>query len=165
MTKKARSKIKCFSLTKIEDMVELLITVYNGTEEEVPAFNTRYPGILEAIIGQVDADYFGQELYPKLEDKAAIFFYLLIKNRPFANGNKRIAAFCLSKFLQEKLYAYKRYQFFGKTELYNLGIGTAISEAEDFNKELKKLKTKIRKAIRSYQNRYLQIILYIEDDI
>jgi len=44
--------------------------------------------------------YFNQKaLYPGLVDKAAILFYLLIKNHPFANGNKRIAVTSLMIFL------------------------------------------------------------------
>ena len=35
----------------------------------------------------------GKELYPSIEEKAAMLFYLVVKNHSFSDGNKRIAAF------------------------------------------------------------------------
>lgn len=43
---------------------------------------------------------FGENLYPDLISQAAIFFFLLIKNHPFLDGNKRTAFLCLIRFLQ-----------------------------------------------------------------
>ncbi|GAC1541174.1 MAG: type II toxin-antitoxin system death-on-curing family toxin [Herpetosiphon sp.] len=42
---------------------------------------------------------FNQELHPGLLNKAATLFFLLIKNHPFYDGNKRIAAEALRRFL------------------------------------------------------------------
>ncbi|MCX6785530.1 MAG: Fic family protein [Candidatus Komeilibacteria bacterium] len=41
----------------------------------------------------------GKQLYPGLIKKSAILFYLMIKNHPFQNGNKRIAMTTLFYFL------------------------------------------------------------------
>ena len=41
----------------------------------------------------------GKYLYPSFINKASIMFYLLIKNHPFQNGNKRIAIAVLLAFL------------------------------------------------------------------
>jgi death-on-curing protein len=41
----------------------------------------------------------GKRLYPTLVATAAILFYLMIKNHPFQNGNKRIAITTLLTFL------------------------------------------------------------------
>ena len=43
---------------------------------------------------------FGQELYPALWCRAAILCYLLIKNHPFVDGNKRTALYALMRFLE-----------------------------------------------------------------
>ena len=43
----------------------------------------------------------GKDLYPTLATKASILFYLMIKNHPFQNGNKRIAITTLLTFLYE----------------------------------------------------------------
>ncbi|MBQ6449476.1 virulence protein RhuM/Fic/DOC family protein [bacterium] len=54
---------------------------------------------LESILGNVYQSFGGQDVYPTLEEKAANLFYLLIKNHPFSDGNKRIAATLLIYFL------------------------------------------------------------------
>ena len=49
----------------------------------------------------------GKELYPGLEEKAAMLLYLVIKNHSFSDGNKRIAAFLFLWFLQNNKLLYK----------------------------------------------------------
>jgi death-on-curing protein len=55
-------------------------------------------GKLEAPIAAPMQDVFGTELYPDLLSKAAILFFLLIKNHPFIDGNKRTALYALLRF-------------------------------------------------------------------
>src|SRR3990170_613530 len=59
--------------------------------QPIPDFITRSPGVLESCLESPLQIFDGNELYPSLEDKLATLFYLLIKNHPFQNGNKRIA--------------------------------------------------------------------------
>ena len=49
-------------------------------------------GKLEGILAAVYQDVFGGEVYPSLEEKAANLLYFLIKDHPFVDGCKRIAA-------------------------------------------------------------------------
>ena len=49
----------------------------------------------------------GKELYPSIEEKAAIFLYLVVKNHSFSDGNKRIAAFLFLWFLEKNKILYK----------------------------------------------------------
>lgn len=44
-------------------------------------------------------DVFGQEVYPTLEEKAAHLLYFLVKDHPFVDGCKRIAATLFLEFL------------------------------------------------------------------
>jgi len=55
---------------------------------------------LEASLAVPMQTMFGQELYPDLWSKAAILCYLLIKNHPFVDGNKRTALYALLRFLE-----------------------------------------------------------------
>ena len=55
-----------------------------GVEKEEGKLN----GILEAI----DQTVFGQEVYSSLEEKASNLLYFLVKDHPFVDGCKRIAA-------------------------------------------------------------------------
>lgn len=59
--------------------------------EPIPGFETRYPGVLEQCINAPFQTFGGKQLYRTLIDKIAILFYLMIKNHPFENGNKRVA--------------------------------------------------------------------------
>lgn len=54
---------------------------------------------LESALAQSRATYSGEELYPTVQDKAAILGYLLIKNHPFIDGNKRIGHAAMEVFL------------------------------------------------------------------
>lgn len=49
----------------------------------------------------------GKELYPSIEEKAAMLFYLVVKNHSFSDGNKRIAAFLFLWFLEKNRILYK----------------------------------------------------------
>ena len=51
---------------------------------------------------------FGKELYPSIEEKAAMFLYLVVKNHSFSDGNKRIAAFLFLWFLEKNRILYKK---------------------------------------------------------
>lgn len=68
-------------------------------DEPIPDFGTRFPRILESCIESPHATYNRKDLYPGLIGKASILFYLMIKNHPFQNGNKRIAVMSLLYFL------------------------------------------------------------------
>lgn len=64
-----------------------------GVEKEEGKLN----GILETIYQNI----FGKELYPSLEEKAAALLYFLIKDHPFVDGCKRIAASIFLLFLNK----------------------------------------------------------------
>ncbi len=54
---------------------------------------------LTAILGNLNQTVFGEPAYPTMEAKAAHLLYFVIKNHPFVDGNKRIAAFLFVNFL------------------------------------------------------------------
>jgi len=62
-----------------------------------------FPG----IIGNLYQTFGGVELYPSIEDKAANLLYLIIKDHPFSDGNKRSASFLFIYFLDKCDYLYK----------------------------------------------------------
>lgn len=67
--------------------------------EPMGDFMTRYPNKLESCLEQPFTTFGGKELYPTLLNKAALLFYLVIKNHPFENGNKRMAVVLMLYFL------------------------------------------------------------------
>ena len=54
---------------------------------------------LDSIIGNIYQSFAGQEIYKSIEEKAANFLYLIVKNHVFTDGNKRIAATLFIYFL------------------------------------------------------------------
>ena len=54
---------------------------------------------LAALLGNLDQSVFGEPAYPTIESKAAHLLYFVIKNHPFADGNKRIGSFLFVDFL------------------------------------------------------------------
>jgi death-on-curing protein len=56
-------------------------------------------GLLESALAQPRMTFGGRELYPTLADKAAALGFSLIKNHPFADGNKRIGHAAMEVFL------------------------------------------------------------------
>lgn len=54
---------------------------------------------MAALLGNLDQTAFGQPVYASVESKAAHLLYFVIKNHPFADGNKRSGAFLFVDFL------------------------------------------------------------------
>ena len=64
-------------------------------------------GKVEGILAAVYQDVFGGEVYPSLEEKAANLLYFMIKDHPFADGCKRIAASLFLEFLNRNNALFK----------------------------------------------------------
>ncbi len=62
-----------------------------------------------AVLGNIGQTYGGKELYPSLEEKAAHLLYFIIKDHPFADGNKRIGSLVFMLYLVQNnaLYSFK----------------------------------------------------------
>ena len=64
-----------------------------------PLFGNEKDGSFKSSIGQIYQTFDGNDLYPSVEEKAAILLYLVTKNHSFSDGNKRIAATLFLWFL------------------------------------------------------------------
>ena len=67
--------------------------------EESTLFAVERDKGLESIIRNIYQSFAGQDIYKSIEEKAANFLYLIVKNHVFADGNKRIAATLFIYFL------------------------------------------------------------------
>lgn len=63
-------------------------------------FGSEKDDSFKSSIGQIYQTFDGQELYPSIEEKAAMLLYLVVKNHSFVDGNKRIAATLFLWFMQ-----------------------------------------------------------------
>jgi len=64
-------------------------------------------GLLKGIIDSIYQSAFGEEAYPSIEEKAANLLYFIIKDHPFVDGCKRIAATTFLYFLDMNQILYK----------------------------------------------------------
>lgn len=64
-------------------------------------------GKVEGILAAVYQSVFGDDVYPSLEEKAANLLYFMIKDHPYADGCKRIAASLFLEFLERNAFLYK----------------------------------------------------------
>ncbi len=87
----------------------------------------------ESSVNQIYQTFGGQELYPTLEEKAAILLYLLVKNHSFVDGNKRIAASCFLYFLDRNkiLYNKNEHPVIDSAALFALTLLIAESNPKD----------------------------------
>ena len=64
-------------------------------------------GVLEGIIGSVYQTAFGEDVYPSVQEKAANLLYFIVKDHPFIDGCKRIAASIFLYFLNKNNLLFK----------------------------------------------------------
>ena len=108
--------------------------------EPMSDFETRYPGRLEASL-EVPFTYLnGRYVYWTLSHRAAVYFYSIIKNHPFENGNKRMAVMILLVFL----YLNKKWIKILPDDLYTLAKSVAASEPQNRAEILDCLKQTIK---------------------
>ena len=76
-------------LTKTDIIVINYKTIKAHGGNYVPPYNFLHEPNLDYIIDIIEAEMFGEPLYPTIADKASIYFYNIICNHIFSDGNKR----------------------------------------------------------------------------
>lgn len=110
-------------MTDVEYVAHSLARETLDWDEPIPDFSTRFQHSLERCIAAPFQSFGGKQLYPGLLKKAAVLFYLMIKNHPFQNGNKRIAMTTTFYFLHKN----KKWLRVDNQELYNFAKWVAES--------------------------------------
>ena len=90
---------------KYEDCLEIIKKLRFNEESDIFAIE-RNKG-LESIIGSIYQTFDGSDVYKSIEEKAANFLYMVVKNHVFIDGNKRIAATLFIYFLNYYDILYK----------------------------------------------------------
>lgn len=101
----------------------------------------------KSSIGQIYQTFGGKELYPSVEEKAAMLLYLVVKNHSFSDGNKRIAAMLFLWFLSKNgiLYAEDGHKRIADNTLVALTLMIAESRVEEKNTMVKVMVNLINK--------------------
>lgn len=77
----------------------IAVALFDSTVDPMTKFEEHEIEKLESALANPMRTYGGKDLYPALEEKAAILYYGLNKDHPFRNGNKRTATAALLVFL------------------------------------------------------------------
>ena len=135
--------IRTISILDVEYVAFTLAREGMNCNEPIPDFTSRFPNKLESCLAVPFQTFQRKSLYSGLLGKTAILFYLMIKNHPFQNGNKRIAITTLFVFL----YLNKKWLKVDNKELYNFAVWVAASNV--------KLKNEVVKSIETFLASYL----------
>jgi death-on-curing family protein len=138
MTRTALVKI---SVTQVESVAHVLARELMEYNEPIPPFSTRFPDRLESCLNTPFQKFSNRSLYRGLVGKSAILFYLMIKNHPFQNGNKRVAIMTLLYFLYKNHY----WLDVDNNALYIFANKIAQSNANDSKKSVTDIRSFIRK--------------------
>ena len=136
-------QLKRLTIVDVEYVAHRLAKETMAWTEPIPDFSTRYTNALERSIEAPFQTFGGRQLYPGLLKKSSILFYLMVKNHPFQNGNKRIAMTTLFYFLSQN----KKWLKVDNQELYNFARWVAESNA--------KLKNDTVRAVETFLTNYI----------
>jgi len=139
--------IKEVSLAQVQDVAHSLAQKLMEWGEPIPPFDTRFPERLESCLKTPFQRYDGKSLYRGLVGKGAILFYLMVKNHPFQNGNKRVAIMTLLYFL----YRNGRWINVANNTLYEFANHVAESDPRVRQKIMVKIRTFIRRNMVVYR--------------
>jgi death-on-curing protein len=115
--------VKTITIKEVEYTAFRLAKELLAYDEPIPGFATRFPNILESCLATPFQRFSNRSLYPGLISKSSMLFYLMLKNHPFQNGNKRIAMTTLLVFL----YMNNKWIKADLQELYNFAVWVAAS--------------------------------------
>ena len=102
--KKAKGSVDARQI-KYEDCIEIIKELKFNEKSDLFA-RERDKG-LQSIINNVYQSFDGKDVYKTIEEKAANFLYIIVKNHTFIDGNKRIAATLFIYFLNFYHLLYK----------------------------------------------------------
>ena len=111
------------------EAIQTLKTKYGGSG----LFGNEKDQSFKSSISTIYQTFDGVDLYPSIEEKAAMLLYLVTKNHSFSDGNKRIAAFLFLWFLENNRILYKSdgSMLIGNNALVALTLMIAESRTEE----------------------------------
>ena len=125
---KHTNKAEYPSMAEYMDIVEKMRAEFNSD-----VFGKEKDGGFDSAVNQIRQGFGEQEVYPSIEEKAAMLLYLVVKNHAFVDGNKRIAAACFLLFLERNglLYANQGQPIISNEALASLSLFVAASKADE----------------------------------
>jgi len=101
-TKGTNRKKVALTAEKLSENLNKLKQILINKGEATSIFGSEQrSGAIVGIVGNVMQTFGGRELYGSAEEKAAHLLYFIVKDHPFADGNKRSGAFAFAWFLRQ----------------------------------------------------------------
>ena len=116
------------SLADYQELINEMLTEFDSD-----VFGKEKDKSFQSSIAQIGKGFGEADFYPTLEEKAAMLLYLVVKNHSFVDGNKRIAAACFLKFLQQNDMLFNSHQqpIISNDTLASLTLFIAASKPEE----------------------------------
>ncbi len=82
--------------------LSILKAILKESGEATDLFAQEREGKFAALWGNLESSVFGSDAYPSIEVRAAHVLYFVVKNHPFADGNKRSGAYLFLAYLDRQ---------------------------------------------------------------
>lgn len=118
------------------DLIARLHASLMGRGDASPLFGRERTTQLDAILGAIEQTFDAKPLYPTVQARAAHLLYFVIKDHPFADGNKRIGTLLFLEYLRRNRVLELPD---GRPRLANnamVALALLVAESEPRNKEL-----------------------------
>lgn len=116
------------SLTDYQELINQMLAEFDSG-----VFGKEKDKSFQSSIAQIEKGFGTKDFYPTIEEKAAMLLYFVVKNHSFVDGNKRIAAACFLKFLQQNniLFNSQNQPIISNDTLASLTLFIASSKPEE----------------------------------
>ncbi|WP_118194313.1 virulence protein RhuM/Fic/DOC family protein [Albibacterium indicum] len=116
------------SLEEYQNLIYEMVVEFDSA-----VFGKEKDDSFQGSLNQIKKGFGEDDFYPSLEEKATMLLYLIVKNHSFVDGNKRIAAACFLKFLQQNNMLFNAQQklIINNDTLASLTLFIASSKPEE----------------------------------
>jgi len=108
ISKSSKKGVHVLTYERARIAIDTLRTSLVKKGEASDLFGNERDGSFKGIVKTVYQTFGGKELYISLEEKSAHLLYFIIKDHPFSDGNKRIAALLFVIFLEQNNIARRK---------------------------------------------------------
>lgn len=121
-------KVDYPSLDDYQELINQMLTEFDSD-----VFGKEKDKSFQSAVAQIEKGFGNDDFYPSLEEKATMLLYFVVKNHAFVDGNKRIAAACFLKFLQQNnmLFNSDQQPIISNDTLASLTLFIASSKPEE----------------------------------
>ena len=123
------------------DLYSFAVDLHKDSGDPIPKMNSKTIKTVNYILDIPFQSNFGKSAYVGFYKKASILFYLMIKNHPLENGNKRLACMVLGLFYEKN----NRFFKITNSKLYDLSTFVAKMDSLTMPKNIDEIVKTLKK--------------------